>query len=181
MNGASPCALRIGAFELRPERSVLIRGTETHHLEPKICDVLCRLARSHGEVVTRATLLEDVWGKTYGADESLTRAISLLRKIFKADAERLYIETVPKRGYRLAAPVAELTAADTFEEGVEGYHGHLPETTALPVVPPPGSAASTASRGTMGASSGRAPLYAMGAALLACAVVIIVLLLDARA
>lgn len=141
MGNATASALRIGVFELRPERSVVIHGSKSHHLEPKVCDVLCRLAREPGAVVSRETLLDDVWGKSFGADESLTRAISVLRKTFKGDAERLYIETVPKRGYRLVAPVSELTAADRFEEGVEGYAGHVPETTILPTAPPPSSTA----------------------------------------
>lgn len=137
MNGFTKCALRIGAFELRPDRSVLIHGDGSHHLEPKVCDVLCRLARERGEVVSRETLLDDVWGKSYGADESLTRAISILRKIFRQDNERLYIETVPKKGYRLTAPVAEVTAEDPLLSDDNGYHGHVPDTMDLPIAPPP--------------------------------------------
>lgn len=141
MNGSTKCAMRIGAFELRPDRSVLLHTSGTHHLEPKVCDVICRLAKEQGEVVSRETLLDDVWGKSFGADESLTRAISILRKIFKQDNERLYIETVPKKGYRLTAAVSELTAQDRLDSDEAGYHGHVPDTMDLPTAPPPEASA----------------------------------------
>ncbi|NRA30014.1 MAG: winged helix-turn-helix domain-containing protein [Parvularculaceae bacterium] len=149
MSGNATCALRIGAFELRPDRGVLLYGESSFHLEPKVCDVLCRLARHPGDLVTREVLLDDVWGRSYGADESLTRAVSILRKTFKSDAERLYIETVPKKGYRLVAPVAELTAADRVEEGVQGYHGHAAEHSVLPLTPPPGQGGRAPTSGTL--------------------------------
>jgi DNA-binding winged helix-turn-helix (wHTH) protein len=68
-------------------------------LEPKAMDVLCVLAGRAGEVMTREALIDAVWAVRYGGDESLTRVVSMLRKTLGPGA----IETVPKRGYRLAA------------------------------------------------------------------------------
>ena len=138
MMSPDSCAMKIGAFELRPERCELLLAGEAHHLEPKVCDVLCRLAQSAGETVSRQALLDDVWGRTYGADESLTRAISILRKIFKADEERRYIQTIPKRGYVLTAPVRALTALDAEREPSESlYRGQPAANTVLPTTTPP--------------------------------------------
>jgi DNA-binding winged helix-turn-helix (wHTH) protein len=79
------------------------------HIEPKAMDVLCTLARQGGEVMSREALIDAVWAVRFGGDESLTRVVSMLRKTLGASA----IETVPKRGYRLASEVRP--AADAPE------------------------------------------------------------------
>lgn len=68
-------------------------------------DVLVSLIHRQGEVVERMTLLDEIWNDDEAADDSLTRAISLLRKAFGNIDEMTYIETIPKRGYRLVPPV----------------------------------------------------------------------------
>lgn len=69
------------------------------------------LVDNAGKVVSRADLLNQVWGEHSGGDESLSRAISLLRRGFgQVRGGNQYIETVPKRGYRLTA---ELSIAPT--------------------------------------------------------------------
>jgi DNA-binding winged helix-turn-helix (wHTH) protein/TolB-like protein len=68
--------------------------------------VLCALARRQGEVVSRQALMDECWGVEFGADEGVTRAISKLRKELRdSSAAPHMIETIPKRGYRLALPV----------------------------------------------------------------------------
>ncbi|HEY7886047.1 MAG TPA: winged helix-turn-helix domain-containing protein [Cellvibrionaceae bacterium] len=63
--------------------------------------VLTVLLASQGDLVTRARLFEDVWPNQEISDEALTRAISDIRSIFKRlSSNDLYIETVPKKGYR---------------------------------------------------------------------------------
>ena len=74
-------------------------------------DVLCVLSAEAGEVVTRETLIERLWDTEYGADESLTRAISIIRKVVRQSGEtEPYIETIKKRGYRLLQPVTGVVA-----------------------------------------------------------------------
>ena len=69
---------------------------------PRSWQVLCVLAGEPGRVFTRAELIDRVWGTEFGADESLTRAISHLRKALgDTRAEPMVIETISKRGYRL--------------------------------------------------------------------------------
>lgn len=99
---------RLGAFLIDPRRNRVTGPDGETALQPKVIDVLCALAERHGEVLSRAELIDMVWGKEHGADESLTRAISLLRKVFgDTRGEPAIIETIAKRGYRLiAAPVA---------------------------------------------------------------------------
>ena len=71
-------------------------------LEPKIMKILTTLATYPDEVVTRQTLLDSVREESHVSDESLTRAISILRKTFRdTRGRRTVIETVPRRGYKL--------------------------------------------------------------------------------
>ena len=98
---------RIGDFRVEPTRNLLKKDGQTFPLEPKIMDVLCELASFPGEVIARYDLVQRIWKVDYGADESLTRAISVLRKTFKkGGVSAKYIETISKNGYRLIASVS---------------------------------------------------------------------------
>lgn len=99
-------AFQLGAFSVIPDRNVIRHGDEEHRLEPKVMGVLCMLANAGGTVVSRSDLIDAVWGVEHGADESLTRAISLLRAVFRhQDQGARLIETVPRKGYRLSESV----------------------------------------------------------------------------
>src|SRR5262245_18950945 len=101
--------LRIGGFILEPSRNLLIGPEGELNLEPKVVDVLLTLANRQGVVLSRDELIAAVWRQEFGADERLTRAISVLRKAFQDErGAARYIETVPKRGYRLVATVDQV-------------------------------------------------------------------------
>jgi DNA-binding winged helix-turn-helix (wHTH) protein/tetratricopeptide (TPR) repeat protein len=92
----------LGGVIAQPDRNALIKVGEVFTLEAKIMDVLCVLAENANDVIARDTLIDHVWGVEFGADESLTRAISILRKTFEqAGVTNAKIETIRKRGYRL--------------------------------------------------------------------------------
>ncbi len=77
-------------------------------VQPKVMDVLVLLAERPGEVVTREQLFRTVWAGTHVTEHALARTISELRKIFKDSHRRpRVVETIPKVGYRLIAPVAK--------------------------------------------------------------------------
>ncbi|KHK91567.1 winged helix-turn-helix domain-containing protein [Novosphingobium malaysiense] len=104
-----PSRFRIGAFTVDPSGNRLECAGVSHAVEPLVMDVLCFLAGRAGETVSRDELIEHVWFFNPYADESLTRAVSLLRRIFRQDLRtRNYIETAWKRGYKLTAEVAPL-------------------------------------------------------------------------
>ncbi len=73
-------------------------------LEPRVMEILGQLAKSAGQVVLRNDLLDE-----HGSDEGITRAISILRKSLKKVGcdKTKYIETIPKRGYRLIVSVVD--------------------------------------------------------------------------
>jgi DNA-binding winged helix-turn-helix (wHTH) protein/TolB-like protein len=85
-----------------PARNSILGPEGETGIEPKIMAVLCVLAGDPGRVFTRAELIDQVWGTEFGTDESLTRAISHLRKALgDTRSEPLVIETIARRGYRL--------------------------------------------------------------------------------
>ena len=92
----------LGEFEIDPRRRSVKGPNGETMIEPKVMAVLLMLCEHRGEVVTREQFLDAVWSREYGGDESLTRAISQLRKIFgDVKGVHTHIETVPKTGYRL--------------------------------------------------------------------------------
>ena len=96
----------IGETEVDPEGLRLYSAGKEASLEPKVMLVLVELAANAGDVVSRAQLIDRIWNVSYGGDESLTRAISILRKHLEDNkSTRRVIETVPRRGYRLVADV----------------------------------------------------------------------------
>lgn len=108
---------RVGSFQVDPARNHLQVADRILALEPKVMDVLVLLLERPGEVISRDELIERVWGINYHADESLTRSISILRRLFRSgDANAVYIETISKRGYRLAQPVEVVPAVDVVDD-----------------------------------------------------------------
>lgn len=98
---------RVGTLRFDPVSGELRRG-DTLRLELKAAAVLGELCRARGEVVSRSHLLDVCWGDGEGSDESLTQAVSQIRKAIEAlgDSPGL-IETLAKRGYRLkVAPLS---------------------------------------------------------------------------
>lgn len=115
----------IGAWLLRPDLNRIERDGVIVHLEPKAVAILRLLAERAGEPVTRQELLGAVWAGVVVSDDALTQVIIKLRKAL-GDSSRNpeYIQTIPKRGYRLLAPVGVLPA-DTKTRTVVGRYGLL--------------------------------------------------------
>jgi adenylate cyclase len=108
---------RMGDWEVRPrEGRIICIGRAAGHdpgevrrVRRKAMDVLCALAAEPGRVVERDQILSVAWGRTAVSDEPLTSTIGELRRLLGEQAgEDRYIETIPKRGYRLLAEVTPL-------------------------------------------------------------------------
>ncbi|HEY2176990.1 MAG TPA: winged helix-turn-helix domain-containing protein, partial [Caulobacteraceae bacterium] len=92
---------RFGAWRVDPARGVLMADTgEESRLEPRLMDLLVLFAGSGGRVLGKEEIIEAVWeGRAIG-DDTLAAAVSRLRRALGETADRRYIETSPKRGYR---------------------------------------------------------------------------------
>jgi TolB-like protein/DNA-binding winged helix-turn-helix (wHTH) protein len=100
------------------------KGEENRPLTPRAFDVLVFLMKQKGRVVEKAELFEAVWRENFVSDNALTKVIKEIRQALSDDANApRYIETVPKRGYRFIAeiadtpthPVPSIPAAGNFE------------------------------------------------------------------
>ncbi|MBN1240385.1 MAG: winged helix-turn-helix domain-containing protein, partial [Gammaproteobacteria bacterium] len=100
---------RIGPFEVEPLVGRIEGPGGARHVQPKVMDVLVYLAQHAGELVERDTLLEQIWRRVT-SEEVLTRCISELRRAF-GDGSPGFIQTVPKRGYRLVETVVPFAPA----------------------------------------------------------------------
>jgi adenylate cyclase len=99
--------VRVGGWLVRPEVNAIERSERLVRLEPKVMELLLYLAARPGQTLARETLLEALWPDTAVVEESLTRCVSQLRRAFEDDPVRpTFIQTIPKRGYRLIAPVS---------------------------------------------------------------------------
>ncbi len=100
---------RIGDWTADPELNLLQRGDRSVRLEPRAMDVLMQLAVRVGAVTSVEDLMTTVWKGLVVSDGSVYLAISQLRQAL-GDAPNgvSYIETVPKRGYRLVVLVEPL-------------------------------------------------------------------------
>jgi TolB-like protein/DNA-binding winged helix-turn-helix (wHTH) protein len=105
-------AFQIASWLARPSLNTVSLNEKTVHLEPKMMEVLVCLAEHAGETVLKEKLIQAVWPDTFVTDDVLTRSISELRRVFEDDArEPRFIQTIPKRGYRLLAPVTPLSSS----------------------------------------------------------------------
>jgi DNA-binding winged helix-turn-helix (wHTH) protein/alpha-beta hydrolase superfamily lysophospholipase len=99
-------AYRFGPFHLDVRERRLSRGGEVIPLRLKVFDTLLVLVENAGRLVTKQELLDRVWPETTVEENNLNHNVSVLRKALgeKATGQQ-YIETVPRVGYRFAAPV----------------------------------------------------------------------------
>ncbi len=125
-----PASFRVGDWVADPSRDVLARGAQQVKIEPKSMEVLVLLARRAGEVVPQAELESQVWRGLVVTSQSVYQSVGQLRRVL-GDNPRTpqYIETVPRRGYRLVATVTWVQQhhADAVTEPMESPAAVAPQ------------------------------------------------------
>lgn len=97
---------RFGDVEVQEREFSLTKAGETLSVEPKAFRVLLILLRNPGKLISKEELLNAVWGETAVSENSLTRSITLLRRLLGDEARNpRYIETVATVGYRFVCKV----------------------------------------------------------------------------
>jgi TolB-like protein/DNA-binding winged helix-turn-helix (wHTH) protein/tetratricopeptide (TPR) repeat protein len=102
------CKYRFGPFELRTQTRELYKHGMKLKLRPQGYQVLALLLEHAPECVTREELQKRVWPSNTFVDfeNGVNSAIKQLRaSLNDSAAEPRYIETLPKLGYRMIAPV----------------------------------------------------------------------------
>jgi DNA-binding winged helix-turn-helix (wHTH) protein/tetratricopeptide (TPR) repeat protein len=99
-----------GPFRIDLGLSRLERGGDAIPLPPKAFDLLVLLARNTERVMSKTELIETLWPNTFVDEANLTQNVYMVRKALgDQPSGRPYIDTVPRRGYRLAAGVRTVT------------------------------------------------------------------------
>jgi DNA-binding winged helix-turn-helix (wHTH) protein/dipeptidyl aminopeptidase/acylaminoacyl peptidase len=111
-----PGKIRFGVYELDRDAMELRKRGVLLRLQEQPFRVLAMLAERPGEIITREQLQEQIWGNTFvDFDQSLNKAVNRVREALNDNAGRpQYIETVPRRGYRFIATVAEIPATEAL-------------------------------------------------------------------
>ncbi len=100
-------------FVLDVEERVLLRNGRPVAVTPKVFDTLLLLVRNQGCVVSKQKILDTLWPDVFVEESNITFNITMLRKVLgDTKREPLYIETVPRRGYRFKTEVKEVLAED---------------------------------------------------------------------
>jgi DNA-binding winged helix-turn-helix (wHTH) protein/Tol biopolymer transport system component len=106
---------RFADIEAHEREFSLVRSGETIAVEPKAFRVLLILLRNPQKLIPKEELLNAVWSDAAVTENSLTRAIALLRKVLGDDArEPRFIETVATVGYRWICPVEQREDLSAF-------------------------------------------------------------------
>ena len=93
-------------FRLNSQERVLYRDGQPVQLAPKVLDTLLVLVARHGQLVSKETLMGEIWDDCFVEENNLTQYIFTLRRLLGENKEGAkFIETAPRRGYRFTAEV----------------------------------------------------------------------------
>ena len=98
--------IRVGEWTVSLSLNLLESDGRTVKLEPRAMEVLVHLTSRAGEVVSADELIESVWQGRVVGDGAIYQCINQLRQAFgDSQEDEPVIQTIPKRGYRLALPL----------------------------------------------------------------------------
>ena len=149
--------LRFGVFELNLTTEELRKCDIPIKLGPQPFTILALLAGRAGQVVTREEIQKQVWGDgTYvDFEHGLNQCVKQIRTALNDNADRpVYIETLPRRGYRFLAPVVSKTILAPPPRVVESKSGvaTVPGDVVAAAAPANGRTATVISLGDAGAA-----------------------------
>ena len=97
-------------FRFDPENHLLESEGNPISLTPKAFEILLVLVQNGSRLTTKEELMRKVWPDSFVEEANLTVNISALRRNLGETPEgQQYIETVPKKGYRFAVPVSQVS------------------------------------------------------------------------
>jgi len=149
MNGitkvvATQDLIRFGVFELNVTTEELRKSGTLIRLAPQPLKLLALLARRSGQVVTREEIQRTLWdGETYvDFEQGMNHCVKQIRNALSDSADTpLYIETLPRRGYRFLAPVVTKripAPPPRVVESQSGIQSGVPIPGSAPLVLSPG-------------------------------------------
>jgi len=125
--------LKFGVFELNLDTQELRKFGTQMKLPPQPFRLLALLASRAGQVVTREEIQEQLWGEDTYVDfeHGMNKCVKQIRTALGDDVGKpVYIETIPRQGYRFLAPVVSKTVlapAPRVRESSSGIPADLAE------------------------------------------------------
>ncbi len=112
---------KVAEWRIEPRMNCIHRDAQQVQLEPRVMHLLTCLATRPGKVILRQELLDAVWADTVVCEDSLSKAISDLRRALGDESKSpTFIETIRKSGYRLIAPVMHLQTSTQNDSARDG-------------------------------------------------------------
>ena len=109
MTASNP--FKVGEWIVEPSLDRVSRNGEVRGLRPQVMELLVYLAERPGEVVSTDQLLDDLWDGRVVTEGSVYNCVSELRVALTSQGDgNSAVETIPKKGYRLVAPIGAVEA-----------------------------------------------------------------------
>jgi DNA-binding winged helix-turn-helix (wHTH) protein len=105
---------RLGEWTINPESGRVRSGEKETVLQPQVMQLLVYFAEHPREVISLDQMIESVWSGKPMTSSSVYNALNAIRSALGDDTRNpRYLETIPRRGYRLIAEVAESPESPT--------------------------------------------------------------------
>lgn len=147
-------SLRFGRFHVHPGARALLRDGKPVEVGSRAFDLLVRLLRSRGQIVSKTEIIAHVWPSIFVEESNLRFQVAQLRKALGDHGA--FIKTVPGRGYLLAAAEAEAGVAAQPRAGDKGEADRSSDPSSHN-----GAGSSSSSDGSHPATGTKAPILAI--------------------
>ena len=115
---------RLAEWTIRPEDGSIASSDKATRLEPLLMQLLVYLCSRAKQVVPKRDIVDAVWNGRFVSDETIKGSFHQLRKALGDNPrEPRFIETLPKRGYRVPVepqPLERITKSEAQELADKG-------------------------------------------------------------
>jgi DNA-binding winged helix-turn-helix (wHTH) protein/Tol biopolymer transport system component len=109
--------IKFGEFTLDSEQARLSCQGKELAIEPKLFELLLLFVAQPNAIISRQDILKTLWTGSLVTDNAVNKLVANLRKVLADDPKSpRYIQTVPKRGYRLICEVTSLESLNSAEK-----------------------------------------------------------------
>jgi len=110
--------MKFGEFTLDNKQARLSCKDKELPIEPKLFELLLLFVNQPNSIISRQDILDNLWVGSLVTDNAINKLVANLRKVLADDPKNpRYIQTVPKRGYRLICEVTLLESYNSTEKG----------------------------------------------------------------
>lgn len=118
MSPGNARSFAVGDWLVQPDLNRISTATESVYLRRQVMEVLVYLANLEGAAASLEAIHDDLWSGKIVSSGTVYNCIAELRQALAKDGrDSGYIETIPKKGYRLAPPVVAMPALPGSDSG----------------------------------------------------------------